>query len=269
MQQEGREQRVGAVGQQGADHRAERHTARRTGEGEFGGQGGVVRHQIAEGGSGGAGGQADGDALDGPAGGQLPEAAGGREHHVARGRQGDGGQDQGAPAEVVGPVADHGQYRDQREHVDREEDRGVERAQSEPLLEHRVDRRRQIGADQHEEQRAGDEADADTAQRVPAADRGEPELGAGRELQGKQGLRQSASVELRGAQAGAGGGEVRHGRGLLWPGTTRVGGVCRRARPGRCGGGLGAGSLVVQVSESGATLPIGARGVVRGTDFEG
>ncbi|GAA1384050.1 hypothetical protein GCM10009639_05150 [Kitasatospora putterlickiae] len=100
------------------------------------------------------------------------------------------------------------------------------------LLEQRVDRRGQVGADQHEQQGGGDEADADSAQRVPAADRGELELGAGRELQGKQGLRQSASVELRGAQAGAGGGEVRHGRGLLWPGTTRVGGVCRRARPG-------------------------------------
>lgn len=235
MQQERGQQRVRAARQQGADHRAERDAAGRTGEGELGGQGGVLGQQVAEGGAGGAGGQAHRDALDGAAGGELPEAAGGGEDGVAGGGQGHRGQDHGPSAEVVRPVADRGEHRDEREHVDREEDRGVERGQRQPLLEQRVDRGRQVGADQHEEEGGGDEADADTAQRVPAADRGELELGPGGELQGKQGLRQSASVELRGAQAGAGRGEVRHGRGLLWPGTTGVGGVCRRPVRGRCG----------------------------------
>ena len=108
--------------------------------------------------------------------------------------------------------------------------------------------RRQVGADQHEQQGGGDQADADSAQCVPAADRGELELGARRELQGEQGLRQSASVELRGAQAGAGGGEVRHVRGLLWQGTTGSAGCAGAPVLRRCGVAAVRGSLVERMS---------------------
>ena len=113
--------------------------------------------EFGEGGGGRAGDQAGGTALQGARQEQRQQAVADGEHHRCDGRQYQPGQQHRAAADPIGNPPDHQQYRQQDEHIDREQQSQDARRETQPGLIDAIERRRDRGADEEDQEGVPDQ----------------------------------------------------------------------------------------------------------------